>query len=237
MFLLKLLTKKKYDLIEIKGKNEIKPFDYWIPGDISSAAFFIVLTILSKNSQLILKNININPSRIGMIKILKMMGAEIKFLNKRKYKGEINGDILVKSTNKLKAINLNSSLNSSAIDEFLLIFLVASRCDGVSTFVNLSELNKKESKRLDWGIKILKMMNIKVIKTKKQGIKIWGSKNFPSKKNYVIKNYLKDHRIFMLSAIAALSLGGNWKIYDPDSFKTSFPTFLKTLISLGAKIT
>ena len=234
---IKIINKKKYDLIEIKGKNEIKPFDYWIPGDISSAAFFIVLTILSKNSQLILKNININPSRIGMIKILKMMGAEIKFLNKRKYKGEINGDILVKSTKKLKAINLNSSLNSSAIDEFLLIFLVASRCDGVSTFVNLSELNKKESKRLDWGIKILKMMNIKVIKTKKQGIKIWGSKNFPSKKNYVIKNYLKDHRIFMLSAIAALSLGGNWKIYDPDSFKTSFPTFLKTLISLGAKIT
>ena len=234
---IKIINKKKYDLIEIKGKNEIKPFNYWIPGDISSAAFFIVLTILSKNSQLILKNININPSRIGMIKILKMMGAEIKFLNKRKYKGEINGDILVKSTKKLKAINLNSSLNSSAIDEFLLIFLVASRCDGVSTFVNLSELNKKESKRLDWGIKILKMMNIKVIKTKNQGIKIWGSKNFPSKKNYVIKNYLKDHRIFMLSAIAALSLGGNWKIYDPDSFKTSFPTFLKTLISLGAKIT
>ncbi len=233
---IKVINKKKYDLIEVKGKSEIKPFDYKIPGDVSSAAFFIVLTILSKNSKLILKNVNINPSRVGIITILKMMGAKIKFFNKKKYKGEIIGDIFVESANRLKAINLNSSLNSSAIDEFLLIFLVASKCDGVSSFVRLSELNKKESKRLDWGIKILKMMNVKVIKTKNNGIKIWGRKTFPVKKKYIIKNYLKDHRIFMLSAIAALSLGGNWKIYDPNSFKTSFPTFLKTLISLGAKI-
>ncbi len=233
---IKINKKKKYDLIEVKGRNEFKPFDYKIPGDMSSAAFFIVLTLLSKNSQLILKNVNINPSRIGIIKILKMMGAKIRFFNKKNYKGEINGDIFVKSTKRLKAINLNSSLNSSAIDEFLLIFLVASKCRGISTFVNLSELNKKESKRLDWGIKILKMMNVKVKKTKNNGIKIWGNKNFQTNKNYIIKSYLKDHRIFMLSVIAALSLGGNWKIYDPNSCKTSFPTFLKILISLGAEI-
>ena len=233
---IKIIKKKKYHLIEIQGKNEIKPFDYKIPGDMSSAAFFIVLTLLSKNSQLVLKNININPSRIGIIKILKMMGAKIRFFNKKNYKGEINSDIFVQSSKKLKAINLNSSLNSSAIDEFLLIFLVASKCEGISTFVDLSELNKKESKRLDWGIKILKMMNVKVKKTKNHGIKIWGNKKFQTDKNYIIKDYLKDHRIFMLSVIAALSLGGNWKIYDPDSFKTSFPTFLKVLISLGAKI-
>ncbi len=233
---MKIKHQKKYDLIEIKGKKEIKPFKYKIPGDISSAAFFIVLTLLSKNSELILKNININPSRIGILKILNMMGAKIKMKNKKSYKGEIIGDIFVKSAKKLRAINLNSSLNSSAIDEFLLIFLVASRCEGISSFINLSELNKKESKRLDWGIKILRMMNIKVIKTKNYGLKIWGSKKFQTNKNYVVKNYLKDHRIFMLSTIIALSLGGNWKIYDPDSFKTSFPNFLKTLDSLGAKI-
>ena len=233
---IKINNKKKYDLIEVKGRNKIRPFNYKIPGDISSAAFFIVLTLLSKNSKLILKNININPSRIGIIKILRMMGAKIKLFNKQNYKGEINGDILVKSTQNLNAINLDSSLNSSAIDEFLLIFLVASKCKGVSSFINLSELNKKESKRLDWGIKILRMMNVKVVKTKNHGIKIWGKKNFEIKKNYIIKDYLKDHRIFMLSVIAALSLGGNWKIYDPDSFKTSFPTFIKTLNSLGAKI-
>ena len=233
---IKVRYNKKYDLIDVKGKKEIMPFNYKIPGDISSASFFIVLTLLSKNTKLILRDININPSRIGIIKILNMMGAKIKFLNKKNYKGEIVGDIFVKSSKNLRAVNLNSSLNSSAIDEFLLIFLVASRCDGVSSFVKLSELNKKESKRLDWGIKILKMMNIKTKKTKNHGVKIWGNKNFQTNKNYIIKNYLKDHRIFMVSAIAALSLGGNWKIYDPQSFKTSFPTFLKLLINLGAKI-
>ena len=146
------------------------------------------------------------------------------------------GDIFVKSTKNLKAINLDSSQNSSVIDEFLLVFLVASKCKGVSSFEKLSELNKKESKRLDWGIKILKMMNVKVLKTKNNGIKIWGNNNSLPKKNYIIKNFLKDHRIFMLSAIAALSFGGNWKIYDPDSINTSFPGFIKTLNSLGAKI-
>ena len=79
-------------------------------------------------------------------------------------------------------------------------------------------------------------MNVKTKKIKNDGIRIWGNKNFQTNKDYIIKNYLKDHRIFMLSAIAALSFGGNWKIYDPDSFKTSFPSFLKLLISLGAKI-
>ena len=164
-----------------------------------------------------------------------MMGAKIKFFNKKKYKGELNGDILVKSTKKLKAINLDPSLNSSAIiDEFLLIFLVASRCEGTSAFKNLSELNKKESKRLDWGIKILKMMNVKVKKTKNHGIRIQGNKYFPIKKRFVIKDYLKDHRIFMLSAVAALSIGGYWKIYDTTLLKL-FSTFLKTLVVLGAK--
>ena len=233
---IKVRYNKKYDLIDVKGKKEIMPFNYKIPGDISSASFFIVLTLLSKNTKLILRNININPSRTGIIKILNMMGAKIKYLNKKNYKGEIVGDIFVKSSKSLRAVNLNSSLNSSAIDEFLLIFLVASRCDGVSSFVKLSELNKKESRRLDWGIKILKMMNIKTKKTKNHGVKIWGNKNFQTNKNYIIKNYLKDHRIFMVCAIAALTLGGNWKIYNPESFKTSFPTFLKLLTSLGAKI-
>ena len=93
---------------------------------MSSAAFFIVLTLLSKNSQLILKNVNINPSRIGIIKILKMMGANIKFFNKKTIKVKLMLIFWLK-VQKLKAINLNSSLNTSAIDEFLLIFLVASR--------------------------------------------------------------------------------------------------------------
>jgi len=233
---IKTKQNKKYDRIELSGKREIKAFNYKIPGDISSASFFIVLTLLSKNSILTIRNVNINSSRTGIIKILNMMGAKIKFINKRKYNGELIGDIFVRSREKLKAIKLDSSLNSSAIDEFLLIFLVAGKCDGISSFKKLSELNKKESKRFDWGFKILKMMGIETIKTKNFGIKIKGNAQLELKNTYIIKNYLKDHRIFMVSAIAALTFGGEWKIYDTDSFKTSFPTFLKTLKYLGAKI-
>ena len=233
---IKIKKSKNFELINISGLKEFKSFNYKIPGDISSASFFIVLTLLSKNSYLTIKDVNINSSRIGIVKILNKMGAQIKFFNKRNYKGETIADIFVKSVKNLKSINLNPNLNSSAIDEFLLIFLVATKCEGVSKFVKLSELNKKESKRLNWGIKILKMMGVKVSKISNHGLKIWGKKNLELKKKYVIKNFLKDHRVFMVCTIAALTLGGDWKIYNPDSFKTSFPSFLKILNNLGAKI-
>ncbi len=232
---IKVKKNKGYDKIEITGNKEFKSFNYNIPGDISSASFFIALTLLTKNSSLTIKNININDSRIGIIKILKLMGAKIKLLNKKTYKGEETSDIFVKSQSHLKAINLNPKLNSSAIDEFLLIFLIASKSKGISTFKDLSELNKKESKRLDWAFKILKMIGIKTKRLKNNGIKIWGKPNLELNKKFIIKDYLKDHRIFMLATITALSLGGNWKIYNPDSFNTSFPTFLKILKNLGAK--
>ena len=232
---IKIVKTKKYEMININGQKELKPFNYKIPGDISSASFFIVLTLLSKDKILKIKNVNLNSSRTGVVKILKMMGGKIKILNLRNYKGEKIGDIMIRSTNKLKSINLNSRYNSSAIDEFLLIFLVACKCKGISIFNNLGELNKKESKRLDWGIKILTSMGVKVKKLKNNGIKIWGIPHLNLKKKIIIKSFLKDHRVFMTSMIAALSFGGTWKIYDPISVKTSFPSFLKIIKNLGAK--
>ena len=225
---IKIKKSKNYDLITVKGINKIQNLNYKIPGDISSCAFFIVLTILTKNSRILVKNININPSRIGMIKILKKMGASIKMVNKKNYKGEKIADLVVKSSQNLKSINCPSKLNASAIDEFLVIFLVAAKAKGVSTFKNLSELNHKESPRLIWGSKILRLMGIKT-KVTSSSIKIYGNPNISVKNNIMIKNYLKDHRIFMMSAIAALTFGGKWKISDLDSVKTSFPSFLKIL--------
>ena len=233
---IKIKKKKKIDIIELIGGNNFRCFNYNVPGDISSASFFIVLTILSKNSNLLIKNININPTRTGIISILKMMGAKINFKNIKTYQGEKVADIFVKNIRKLKSIKLDPKFNSSAIDEFLLIFLVASVSKGISEFKNLQELNKKESKRLDWGFKILTMMGIKTKKIGNHGIRIWGNPDLKLQNNYKIKNYLKDHRVFMVSVIAALSLGGNWSIYDPDSIKTSFPTFLKITKKLGGKI-
>ena len=219
---------KKFDQIKIHGVKKVGPLNYKIPGDISSCAFFIVLTLLSKNSQLLIKNININPTRIGIIKILKMMGAYIKFLNQRSYKGEKISDIFIKSSKNLKAINCPVKYNSSAIDEFLVIFLVAARSRGTSYFKDLSELDQKESPRLKWASKILKFMGINN-KLTKSSIKIVGNPNLELKKKISIKNFSKDHRVFMMSVVAALTFGGKWKINDLDSIKTSFPKFLEIL--------
>jgi len=232
---IKVLKKKDHDLIKIKGKKKIPALNYKIPSDISSCAFFIVLTILSKNSKLIIRNVNINPSRVGILYILSMMGAKIQKMNLRKYKGEKIADLIIKSTKRIKAINCPSKLNSSAIDEFLLIFLVAAKAKGISYFKNLSELNEKESPRLKWGSKILNKMGVKNVLTN-NSIKIYGNPNLEIKNKIVIKNFLKDHRVFMTSTIAALIFGGSWSIANKDAINTSFPSFLKKIKYLGAKI-
>ena len=193
------------------------------------------MTLISKNSQLTIKNVNVNSTRIGSINILNKMGAGIKIINKRKYKGEIIGDIFVKSKKNLKSINCPSNLNSSAIDEFLIIFLVASKAKGISHFKKISELNKKESPRLKIASKILSKMGIKT-KLRSDSIKIYGNPNLKLSKKILIKNFMKDHRVFMMSVIAALCVGGEWKIYDKNCVKTSFPSFFKIAKDLGAKI-
>ena len=156
------------------------------------------------------------------------MGLKIFLKNKRTYKNEKISDILVKSSNNIKSINCPSKLNSSAIDEFLLIFLVAAKAKGISYFKNLSELNQKESPRLIWGSKILNYLGVKN-KVTKSSLKIYGNPNLEIKNRIIIKNYLKDHRVFMTSVIASLVFGGNWAIHNKDSINTSFPSFLKII--------
>ena len=233
---IKVINKKSIDFIEINGEKKINSFDYNIPSDISSSAFFIVLTLLSNKSHLIIKNVNINSSRTGCIDILNKMGANIILKNKKYYKGEKTANIHVKSKKSFKPINCPIKYNSSAIDEFLIIFLVAAKANGISYFKDLAELNQKESPRLNLGSKILNMIGIKTKLTKKS-IKIYGDPNLKLNKKMEIKNFFKDHRIMALSTIAALTLGGKWKIHNPESIKTSFPSFLKILKDdLGAKI-
>ena len=231
---IKVRKTKKYDFIDIKKPKKIPTLNYRIPGDISSSAFFIALTTLADNSQLLIKNVNINSSRIGIITILKKMGAKILLKNQKSYRGERISDIFIKSSKNLKAINCSPQLNSSAIDEFLIIFLIAARAKGISHFKDIAELNQKESPRLNWGSKILNMMGIKTELTK-DSIRIYGQPNLEIKKIITIKNYLKDHRVFMMSTIAALTCGGKWRIHDKDSINTSFPTFLKIIKKISNK--
>ncbi len=232
---IKVIKKSGYEKILVEGLKQFKGFKYEVPGDISSASFFIVLTLLSKNSKIVIKKVNVNKSRVGIISILNMMGAEIKLKKKTIYNGEEIADIHVKSKKSLNAINCPSKLNSSAIDEFLIIFLVAAKANGISRFKDLGEMNKKESKRLDLAIQFLKLIGIKVNRFKND-INIHGNPNLTLSKKFEMKNFLKDHRIFFLCCITALTLGGMWKINDKDSINTSFPDFLKTLRMIGAKI-
>ena len=225
---IKLKKKKNFDLIEVNKVKKIEPLNYKIPADLSSCAFFIALTALLKDSKLTIKDVNINPTRTAALTILRKMGVKISLVNKKIYKGEQLADICIKSPKILKSINCPTYLNSGAIDEFLVIFLVAAKAKGISYFKKLDELNKKESPRLRWGSKILKMMGVKVFTTK-NSIKIFGNPKLKIDKKIVIQKYLKDHRVFMASVIAALSFGGEWHISDKDAVKTSFPSFLKII--------
>ena len=232
---IKIKKNKKYETIELTGQKQFGGFNYRIPGDISSSAFFIVLTLLSKNSEIKIKNININKSRTGIIEILQKMNAKIKLKNKKIYNGEKVSDIVIKSSKNLRSINCSTEMNSRSIDELIIIFLVCAKAKGISYFKNIQELRHKESDRLKLSANFLKMIGVKVKETIST-LKIYGNPNLKLNKSYIVKNFMKDHRIFMMSCIAALTFGGKWKIHDPDSIKTSFPTFLKIIKDLGGKI-
>ncbi len=232
---IKIIKKKNYDLIEVIGEKQFKSFEYTIPGDVSSSAFFIILTLLLKKSKLKIKNVNINPSRTGFVEIINKMGANVKFGNKKTLYGEQIADICVESQSSFKPINCPVKLNSNAIDEFLVIFLLASKASGISVFKKLEELNKKESPRLKLASKILTKMGVKV-KLGIGSIKIYGNPNLDIKKKIIINKYRKDHRIFMTSVIAALTFGGEWSIEDMESHTSSFPSFINIIRKLGYEL-
>ena len=117
----------------------------------------------------------------------------------------------------------------------LLIFLVCAKANGISTFKKIEELRQKETDRLKFGNNFLNKIGIKT-KLTHDSIKIYGNPNLKLNKTYKINKFDKDHRACMTSIVAALTLGGKWKINDIDSINTSFPNFIKILKTLGAKI-
>ena len=223
---------KNYNLISIEGQKEFRAFNLTVPGDISSAAFFIVLTLLAKDSMIKIKNINLNPTRSGIIVILNKMNAKIKLTNIKTMYGEKIGDIVVKSGN-LKSINCSTSLVPSAIDEFTILMIAAAKAKGITTFSGLSELNKKESPRLTLMNSILNQIGIKT-KLKQESIKIFGNPKINLNKSYKIDTHF-DHRICMSIFVMSQIFGGKIKIKDCHSIATSFPNFLNLMKNIGAK--
>ena len=218
-------------LIDLRGQKNLFGFNIKVPGDPSSAAPFIVLALLKKNSELLIKNVNCNPTRIGFINILKKMNAKIKIKNLKKKSGESVGDIYIKSS-ILKPIKCPKKLVPSAIDEFPLLFIVASLINGKSKFEGIAELRNKESDRIK-SIEIgLNKIGIKT-KSTVDTLTIFGNSNINIKKTLKIFPR-EDHRIAMAFFCLGQLLDGKILINNFQTVNTSLSKFLSIMKKIGA---
>jgi len=226
---IKVKKSKNKKIISIFGKTPIDAKDISVPGDISSAAFMIILALISKNSKVIIKNILLNPTRTGILDVLKKMKAKIKIKNKKIICGEVVGDIEVKSSN-LKATLVPEKMAPRLIDEYPILFIAACFAKGTSQFKGIEELRVKESDRIQSMELGLKPLGVKISSTK-NSVKITGTNSF--KLNKKIKIDAKgDHRIAMSFYILSKVLNKPFKIKDLNYVKTSFPSFTKTINKL-----
>jgi len=226
---IKVKKSKNKKIISIFGKTPIDAKDISVPGDISSAAFMIILALISKNSKVIIKNVLLNPTRTGILDVLKKMKAKIKIKNKKTICGEVVGDIEAKSSN-LKAAVVPEKMAPRLIDEYPILFIAACFAKGTSQFKGIEELRVKESDRIQSMELGLKPLGVKISSTK-NSVKITGINSF--KLNKQIKIDAKgDHRIAMSFYILSKVLNKSFKIKDFNYVKTSFPSFTKTINKL-----
>ena len=226
---IKVKKSKNKKIISIFGKTPIDAKDISVPGDISSAAFMIILALISKNSKVIIKNVLLNPTRTGILDVLKKMKAKIKIKNKKIICGELVGDIEAKSSN-LKATVVPEKMAPRLIDEYPILFIAACFAKGTSQFKGIEELRVKESDRIQSMELGLKPLGVKISSTK-NSVKINGTNSF--KLNKKIKIDAKgDHRIAMSFYILSQVLNKPFKIKDFNYVKTSFPSFTKTINKL-----
>lgn len=205
---------------ELYGKN------LEVPGDISSAAFFMVAGLVVPNSHIIIENVGINPTRTGIIDALKAMGGYVEIINERKSGGELVGDIEVKTSN-LKATTLEGSIIPRMIDE-IPVFAVAALCaEGTTVVKDATELKVKESNRIATMSQELGKMGV-VIEETDDGMIIKGNQKL---KGATVYSHL-DHRVAMSCAIASLIADGETTITDADCVGISFPNFYELLNNL-----
>ena len=228
------IKKGKEKIISIFGKKNLEPINVVIPGDPSSAAFYTALTLLNQKSILKMKNVGLNPTRIGFYELLKKHGANIKFKNKKKQNNEVIGDIIVKSSKLKKPIIASKNFYEKTTDEFPILFCIAALTKGVSIFQGIEDLANKESNRIKEMQKILKQIGVKSIFSKNK-LKIFGNDLIKIRNKKVKIPNLGDHRICMSSTILSLITGIKTKINNFETVKTSSPNFLKIIKSLGAK--
>ena len=218
--------------ISLLGGGTLKGCDIEVPSDTSSAAFFMVAGCISENSSIHLNSVNINPTRTGVIDILKLMGGNIELSNERLQAGELIADIKVTSS-RLKGIEIPENLVPLAIDEFPVLFIAASCAEGETILTGAKELRVKESDRIQVMADGLTSLGINN-EVLEDGIRISGGE-FKKQTNSIRSHH--DHRISMAFAIASVRSKFDIEIEGVDNVKTSFPNFIELANSIGMKIT
>jgi len=208
---------------EVRNRK-LNPVDIEVPSDFSSAAFFMVAALIAPDSEILIKNVGINPTRTGLLDVLKSMGAEIELKNIREVSGEPVADIHCKSAASLKAINISKKQIPALIDEFPILCIAATQANGTTTIRGAEELRVKESDRIKAMAEGLRKMGVEV-KEFNDGLSIKGNAKL---KGAVIDSY-KDHRIAMAFSMASLIATGKTIITGTSAVNISFPGFFEIL--------
>ncbi len=215
-------------VIRLTGQPELQPQDIVVPGDPSSAAFFMVAATLVEGSDLTIRNVGMNPTRAGLVGVLRAMGANIEELDPREVGGEPVADLRVRHAT-LKGIEVDPALAPSMIDEFPVLFVAAALAQGTSVTRGLEELRVKESDRLATMAAALKTVGAQV-EEREDGLTIHGTGGEPLRgsANARVKTHL-DHRIAMSMAVAGLASRDGVEVDDTSPIATSFPNFIALL--------
>jgi 3-phosphoshikimate 1-carboxyvinyltransferase len=212
--------------IKLRGEKELKDTEIFIPGDISSAAYFIAAASILKGSQVIIKQVGVNPTRTGIIEILKKMGTKINLLDYQIKSNEPRADLKIEYSS-LKGVEIDEKDVPFLIDELPLIAVVATQAQGKTIVKGAKELRVKETDRIKAIVSELKKMGAD-IEEREDGFVVKG----PSKLKGAVCESYNDHRIAMSLAIAALLAEGKTIIKNPECIDISFPGFKKTLQKL-----
>ena len=219
-------------LISLKSSKGLKASDINIPGDFSSASFFILAALITPHSHICIKEVGVNESRVGFLQALKQMGADIKIDNFQDG-NEPKADIEVKYS-ELKSINLDPRLIPNMIDELPSFFIAAAVAEGITIIKGAKELRFKESDRLASMANSLNQFGVKY-SISDDDIEIEGIKKNKLFKKAEIDSF-GDHRIAMASVVASLRSEGACKILNCSNISTSFPDFLRVSNSIGIRV-
>jgi 3-phosphoshikimate 1-carboxyvinyltransferase len=206
--------------IIVRGGRELGPLDTFVPGDFSSAAFFIVAALLIPGAEIIARDVGLNPTRTGLLEVLKNMGASIEVSNLHEVSGEPVGDIYCKGKAALQAVSITGDIIPSLIDEFPVLCVAASLAEGTTVIKGAQELRVKESDRINTIATELRKMGVE-IEEYPDGLSIKGAERL---RGAEVESH-GDHRIAMSMAVAALVADGRTVINNASAVNISFPGF------------